>query len=174
VPASGGQTGPRRAWGWHRLDHEWAARIVAEAGIRPGELVLDIGAGEGALTAPLILAGARVVAVELHPGRAARLRRQFPQVTVVHADAAGLRLPSRPFRVVASPPYGIAAGLLGLLLAPGSRLVAADLVLQRAVVRKHASRRARGFRVSVGPPVPRRAFRPPPRVDSAVLIIRRR
>ena len=102
----------RRAWGWHRLDHEWAARIVAQAGIRPGELVLDIGAGEGALTAPLIRAG--------------------------------------------------------------SRLVAADLVLQRAVVRKHASRRTRGFRVSMGAPVPRRAFRPPPQVDSAVLVVRRR
>jgi 23S rRNA (adenine-N6)-dimethyltransferase len=75
---------------------------------------------------------------------------------------------------VASPPYGITAGLLGLLLAPGSRLVAADLVLQRAVVRKHASRRARGFRVSMGPAVPRRAFHPPPQVDSAVLVVRRR
>jgi 23S rRNA (adenine-N6)-dimethyltransferase len=170
VPASGTS---RRAWGWHRLDPEWAARIVAGAGIRPGELVLDIGAGEGALTAPLIRAGARVVAVELHPGRADRLRRQFPQVTVVHTDAASLRLPSRPFRVVASPPYGITAGLLGLLLATGSRLVAADLVLQHAAVRKHASRHARGFRVSMGPPVPRHAFRPPPRVDSALLIIRR-
>ena len=162
-----------RAWGWHRLDHEWAERIVTEAGIRPGELVLDIGAGEGALTAPLIRAGARVVAVELHPGRAARLRYRFPQVTVVHADATTLRLPSRPFRVVASPAYGITAGLLGLLLAPRSRLVAADLVLQRAVVRRHASRRVRGFRVMMGPPVPRRAFRPPPRVDSAVLVVRR-
>jgi 23S rRNA (adenine-N6)-dimethyltransferase len=171
VPAAaGGWQSSRRAWGWHRLDHEWAARIVAEAGIRPGELVLDIGAGEGALTAPLI----RVVAVELHPGRADRLRHQFPQVTVVHTDATSLRLPSRPFRVVASPPYGITAGLLGLLFAPGSRLVAADLVLQRAVVRKHASRQVRGFRMSMGPPVPRCAFRPPPQVDSAVLIVRRR
>jgi 23S rRNA (adenine-N6)-dimethyltransferase len=48
-----------------------------------------------------------------------------------------------------------------------------NLVLQRAAVRKHASRRARGFRVSMGPAVPRRAFRPPPQVDSAVLIVRR-
>jgi len=174
VPASaGGRQGSRRAWGWHRLDHEWAARIVAEAGIRPGELVLDIGAGEGALTTPLIRAGARVVAVELHPGRVTRLRNQFPEVTVVHADARNLRLPGRPFRVVASPPYGITAELLGLLLAPGSQLVAADLVLQRAVARKHASRRARSFRLSIGPAVPRRAFRPPPQVDSAVLVIRR-
>ena len=92
----------------------------------------------------------------------------------MHADATSLRLPRRPFRVVASPPYGITAGLLGLLLAPGSRLVAADLVLQRAAVRRHASRRARGFRVTMGAPVPRRAFRPPPQVDSAVLVVRRR
>jgi 23S rRNA (adenine-N6)-dimethyltransferase len=178
VPAS---AAARRAWGWHRLADEWAARIVAEAGVRPGELVLDIGAGEGALTAHLIGAGAQVVAVELHPGRAARLRQRFADVTVVHADAASLRLPNRPFRVVANPPYGITAELLGLLLAPGTRLVAADLVLQRAVVRTYAgghkpaaTRRARAFRMTAGLALPRRAFRPPPRVDSAVLVVRRR
>lgn len=166
----------RQSWGWHRLDQEWAAKIVAAAGVRPGELVLDIGAGEGALTAHLIRAGARVVAVELHPGRAEALRRRFAgRATVVHADATSLPLPGRPFRVVANPPYGITAALLGLLLAPGSRLVAADLVLQRAVVRKYASeQKIRGFRVTVGPALPRRAFRPPPHVDSAVLVVRRR
>ncbi len=93
---------------------------------------------------------------------------------MVHADATSLRLPRRPFRVVASPPYGISAGLLGLLLAPDTRLVAADLVLQRAVVRKYASRQVGGFRVTMGLALPRRAFRPPPQVDSAVLVIRRR
>jgi 23S rRNA (adenine-N6)-dimethyltransferase len=165
----------RRAWGWHRLDDEWAARVVAAAGVRPGELVLDIGAGTGALTGPLVRAGARVVAVELHPGRAAVLRERFPQITVIQADALSLRLPGRPFRVVACPPYGITAGLIGLLLEAGPRLVAADLVLQRAVVRRHAGQRApKAHRISTGLVVPRRAFRPPPRVDSAVLIVRRR
>ena len=95
-------------------------------------------------------------------------------MTVVAADAAALRLPGRPFRVVASPPYGITADLLSLLLAPGSRLVAADLVLQRAAMRKYAGRRVRGSRITEGLAVPRRAFTPPPRVDSAVLVIRRR
>jgi 23S rRNA (adenine-N6)-dimethyltransferase len=148
--------------------------VVAAAGVRPGELVLDVGAGEGALTAHLVRAGARVVAVELNPRRADVLRERFPGITVLHADAASLRLPGRPFRVVANPPYGISSSLLRTLLAPGSRLVAADLVLQCAVVRKYASGGARRFSLTAGLMLPRRAFLPPPRVDSAVLVVRRR
>jgi 23S rRNA (adenine-N6)-dimethyltransferase len=176
VPASGR---PGRGWGWHRLDDEWAARVVAAAEVRPDELVLDIGAGTGALTGHLVRAGARVVAVELHPGRAALLRRRFPGITVVEADARSLPLPRSTFRVVANPPYGITADLLHLLLNAGPRLRAADLVLQRAVVRKYirkytSQRAPRTHRMSAGLTLPRRAFRPPPRVDSAVLLIRRR
>jgi len=172
VPASGRS---RRAWGWHQLDDQWAARVVAAADIRPGELVLDIGAGTGALTGHLVRAGARVVAVELHPGRAALLRQRFPDITVVQADAVSLPLPGRPFRVVANPPYGVTASLLNRLLARGSRLTAADLVLQRAVVRKYTTGDGpRAYLASAGLALPRRAFRPPPRVDSAVLVIRRR
>ena len=78
-------------------------------------------------------------------------------------------------------PDGITASLLRRLLAPGTRLIAADLVLQRAAVRKYAggrgpgtSGRHRAFSVTAGIAVPRSAFRPPPRVDSAVLVVRRR
>ena len=136
--------------------------------------MLDLGAGEGALTAHLTRAGARVVAVELNPRRASVLRERFPGITVVQADAASIPLPGRPFRVVANPPYGMSSGLLRTLLAPGSRLFAADLVLQRAVVRKYASGAAAGFSLTSGILLPRRAFLPPPQVDSAVLVIRRR
>jgi 23S rRNA (adenine-N6)-dimethyltransferase len=170
-------------WGWHRLTDDWAVRVVAAARIRPGQLVLDIGAGEGALTRPLVAAGARVVAVEPHPRRAAVLRQRFTgaDVTIVECEAASLTLPRRPFRVVASPPYAISSPLLRMLLAPGSPLVAADLVLQRAVTQRYADRRVPGgprfdrrFQLRLGQAVPRQAFRPPPRVDSAVLVVRRR
>lgn len=166
----------RRAWGWHRLTDDWAARVVAHAGVRPGELVIDIGAGEGALTRPLVTAGARVLAVEPHPRRAAALRRRFADadVTVLECEAASLRLPCRPFRVVASPPYAISSPLLRMLLSPGTRLAAADLVLQRAVVRRYAAAGGGRFELRSGRLVPRRAFRPPPQVDSAVLVVRRR
>ncbi|MET9316892.1 rRNA adenine N-6-methyltransferase family protein [Kribbella sp. NPDC003505] len=180
MPASGQARG---AWGWHPLDSRWAQRVVDAAGIVPGELVLDVGAGLGALTAPLVRAGARVVAVELHPGRADRLRRRFADapVTVVRADAGDLRLPSRPFRVVSSPPYNISTLLLKRLLSPGSRLVSADLVLQRQVANRWvrgdapgANRWFRHYDPSIGLRLPRKAFTPPPHVDSAVLILRKR
>jgi 23S rRNA (adenine-N6)-dimethyltransferase len=173
----------RRAWGWHPLVDEWARRIVADANPRAGELVMDIGAGHGALTRHLIDAGARVLAVELHPVRAQRLRERFAEapVTVLQTDALSLRLPHRPFRVVASPPYAISSALLRVLLGSRSRLVAADLVLQRTVVRRHvdrwcatAGRPHRRWDARTGRALPRHAFHPAPQVDSAVLVIRRR
>lgn len=142
--------------------------------MRPGDTVLDLGAGDGALTRPLLDSGARVLAIEGHPGRAARLRTNIahPDLTVVEADLRDLRLPGRPFRVVASPPYGMSSDLVALLLS-SHRLLSADLVLQQAAARRLA-RPHRHFAVSVGATVPRRAFRTPPRVDSAVLRLRRR
>ena len=170
-------------WGWHPLTDAWAARIVADAAVGSSDLVLDVGAGRGALTGHLAATGARVIAVELHPERADYLRRRFAGqcVTVVRADAATLRLPRHAFRVVSSPPYAVTSALLRVLLGPGSRLVAADLVLQKAAARRYAEGRVTGanrwcrqWSFEIGRSLPRTAFRPPPRVDSAILMIRRK
>lgn len=169
-------------WGWHELADGAARQLVASACIRPGDLVLDVGAGRGALTAPLVEAGARVVAIELHPRRIQVLRRRFPErVTVVRADAADLRLPRRPYHVVANPPFGVTTALVRRLVAPGSRLLRAHLVLPRHVARRWedaaapgARRWRRCFDAGVVAEVPRAAFRPPPQADALVLRIARR
>lgn len=153
---------------------------MAASPVRPGDLVLDLGAGDGALTLPLLARGARVLAVERHPGRAAALRRlleDHERLRVVEVDLADLRLPARPFRVVASPPYALSTATVRALLG-AERLLSADLVLQRAAVRRlvaapPATRRGRRARLEEGLLLPRSAFRPPPRVDSAVLRVRR-
>ena len=147
--------------------------------MRPGDLVLDLGAGHGALTGALLDAGAQVVAVELHPDRAAELRRRYgTDATVVQADLRTLWFPRRPFRVVANPPYTLSTRVLRDLLGH-DRLLSADLVLQRAVAQRLAAappgaRHTRRYRCEVGVLVPRSAFQPPPRVDSAVLRVSRR
>jgi 23S rRNA (adenine-N6)-dimethyltransferase len=173
--------GPR--WGWHQLDSRWARRVVADAGVVPGDLVLDVGAGTGAITRALVEAGARVVAIELHPHRAAYLRNQFDQseVTVVRADASGLRLPRRPFKVVSNPPFGITTSLVKRLVSPGSCLIRADLLVPWYAAQRWSSEHAPGrgrwdsdLTVHLGRPPPRSAFRPPPPNEVAVLVVVRR
>jgi len=177
-------SGARRTpWGWHSLTADWAERIVASANVPAGSLILDIGAGKGALTAPLVAAGARVIAVEFHAERAAFLRARFADdsVTVVQADAADLRLPRCPFSVVSNPPFAITTPLLTRLLHPGSRLQSAHLVLQRDAAQRWAAGDVKGaakwlrqFDIRIDRRLPRSAFHPRPNVDTVVLAIHRR
>ena len=161
---------PRTRWGWHRLSDSYARRLVATAGVCSGDLVLDIGAGTGAITAALVDAGARVIAVELHAGRANELRRRFDgaPVKVVAADGVDLRLPRRPFRVVANPPFAITTGLLKRLTAPGSRIVRGDLIVPTFMAERWAAGHAPGagrwrrtHAATVTACVPSRCFLPP-------------
>ena len=173
---------PHPRWGWHELDSEWAKRLVADSGIHPGSLVLDIGAGQGSITAALLEAGARVIAVEAHPYRLRYLKERFgSDVVIVQADATDLRLPRRPYRVVSNPPFAITTVLLKRLLQPGSRLVRADLILQDQAARRWsgpdapgASRWQRDFLAVARARVPPSALRPPPPVTARVLRIERR
>ena len=167
-----------RPWGWHRLDPYWAELIVASAAIRPGELVVDLGAGLGALTLQLLNADARVIAVELNAGRTRRLRAKVIDhaAAVVECDLEDFVPPGRPFRVVANPPHALTAAVLSFV-ARASHLTAADLILQRAAVRRvvdHQPRELRRFSANRGLHLPRAAFTPRPPVDSAVLQLRAR
>lgn len=167
-------------WGWHRLSSREAARLVADAGVGPGKLVIDVGAGDGVITAALVRAGASVLAVELHPGRAHRLRERFafvPTVRVVRADAADLRLPHRPFCVVANPPFAITTALLRRLLSPASQLRTARILVPTQVAARWAAGRGPAtalWEIRCAGRVAATAFRPPAPVPVAVLSVTRR
>lgn len=82
-----------------------ADAIVRDAGVRRGELAVDVGAGSGMLTGALVRAGADVLAIEPDLQLAARLRRAYPQVAVVEGSSPTTPWPEEPFRVVANLPF---------------------------------------------------------------------
>jgi 16S rRNA (adenine1518-N6/adenine1519-N6)-dimethyltransferase len=164
-------------------DPRAAARIVGAAALAPGEVALDMGAGEGALTrrlADAVRPGGRVVAVELDPAMAARLRRaRWPGVEVVEEDALRARLPERLGAVVANPPFHLASPLLDRLLDHGfgrAVLVVPRELAERLTATPGSERYGRltvrtALRAEVQRcfDLPRRAFRPPPDVPASVL-----
>jgi 23S rRNA (adenine-N6)-dimethyltransferase len=164
-------SGDGHRWGWHPLRADWAARLVAESPVTRRDVVCDLGAGLGALTAPLAATGARVIAVELHPGRAAALRAEYAgtRVAVVELDLRDFTLPGRQYRVVANPPYDGVNALVRRLLADRN-LLSGDLVLTEGAARG-ALRLSR--RVHLGPRLPRRAFAHPAPMPARVVRIRR-
>lgn len=167
--------GAGRRWGFHRLAPQWADRLVLQAGVRPGRLVVDLGAGDGALTLAAADAGARVIAVELHPGRVKDLRRRTAgrDVSVVPRDLDAFRAPSRPFQVVANPPFALATATLRRITARGSGLRRADLVLPVPLARQWLHRGIRGYRCELGLRIPAEAFLPRSPRQCVVLVVRR-
>ena len=136
----------RAELGQHFLAGGWlAAELVEQAGVGPGDLVVEIGAGTGVLTEALARRAGRVVAVEYDPRLAERARGRlagFGNVRVVTADALTLPLPRRPFRVVANLPFGSTAAILRRLLGdPRTRLERADLIVQEQAARRYAAGR---------------------------------
>ena len=164
-----------------------AAEFVRGAGVASGDLVVDIGAGAGALTRVLADAGAEVLALELAPDLARELRRRFDanrSVTVVQADALDWEWPERPFAVVANLPFARSGAILAQMLRdPRGALRRADVIVQWEFAQKHAAVwpatlkstywRA-WYDVTVTGRLARTAFSPPPSVDAAIVRFERR
>ena len=160
---------------------------MREAGITPGQLVVEIGAGSGVLTAALARAEAEVVALELDAAYAAGLRRRFSAaagVRIVEGDALSWTWPKQPFSVVANLPFANSGAILARLLRDPRRSPEnVSVIVQWGFAAKHAAvwpstLRATYWRawydVSIAGRLARTAFTPPPRVDAAVLRLRRR
>lgn len=158
-----------------------AAELVRGAGIGPGDVVLDLGAGTGVLTRALTRTGARVIAVEIDPSLAADLRSRFAEV--VEDDALRMKLPCEPFRVVANLPFCDGTAILRRLLEPGVPLVSADVILQWDLAKKRTAvwpstqlsvEWGARFELALVRRLPRNCFLPPPSVDAAVMRVTRR
>lgn len=177
------------------VDRRVIDALADSSGVRDGDLVLDIGAGNGLITEALRRRGARVIAIERDPALARRLRAKFgagADVTVVEDDVLTTPLPREPFRVVANIPFGITTKILRRLLGDaGGMLRRADVIVQAEVARKRAAPPARPggargggtllnacwepwFEFRMGTRIPPSAFRPQPQVETAVLIVTRR
>ena len=173
--------------GQHFLGRRAAADLVRLARIGRDDLVLEVGAGTGVLTRELASAARRVIAVELDPALASRLRRRFGSpgnVDVVEGDALIVPLPSVAFRAFGNVSFGITTALLHRLLDdPATGLVRADLVVQLEVARKRAASSPRSlltlswapwWRFEIGPRLPSYLFHPRPKSDAALLTVVRR
>ena len=169
----------RRRFGQHFLhDPAVIARIIAAIAPRPDNALVEIGPGPGALTRPLLAFMERLDVVEIDRDLAAALQRQSadrPGLRVHQGDAlefdfaALARERRQRLRVIGNLPYNISTPLLFRLLEAGDHLADMHFMLQREVVGRLGVMLAPRVRATklldIGPG----AFRPPPKVWSALV-----
>ena len=177
----------RKRFGQHFLaDDGVLDRIVSAIDPRPGQAVVEIGPGLGALTGPLRERCERLTVIELDRDLAQRLRRD-DRLTVIEADVlrvdfSALALAAgQPLRVVGNLPYNISTPILFHLLAHVAHVQDQHFMLQKEVVDRMAAEPGHKdfgrltvmlqwrYRIESVLDVPPEAFDPPPKVDSAVV-----
>src|SRR5262245_21329251 len=181
----------RRALGQHFLRDQAVARAIVDL-VAPTaqDLVVEIGPGAGALTGLLAGRAGRVIALEIDRALGAALRARQPSVEVLDADArswdyAALSAPAGGrVLILGNLPYSVGKPILTALIAARAAIDEMALMLQREVAERVAA--APGGKtygslsvfsqlhchVRVALRLPPGAFRPPPKVDSAVLHLR--
>ncbi len=195
-PKSGGRDGhhgkndqdrARSGLGQHFLrDRGVTEWMVRRARVGPQDLVLDIGAGDGALTVPLAARAGAVVAVECDPVLAERLRARAhtrPAITVVQQDFLAWPLPQGAFTAVANLPFTITTPVLRRLLDPRAPMARAVLLIERGAARRFTRCPASDpeiitwhtwFALTWERHVSPSSFVPPPTVDAAAIVLERR
>ena len=178
---------PRKRFGQHFLvDGGVIDAIVQGIEPRPGDALIEIGPGLGALTNPLVRECAHLTVVELDRDLAARLRKRV-ELRVVEADvlkvdfAALAAELSAPLRVVGNLPYNISTPILFHLMDFAHHVRDQHFMLQKEVVDRMVAEPATKdygrlsvmlqwrYEMETLLDVPPEAFDPPPRVDSAVV-----
>jgi 16S rRNA (adenine1518-N6/adenine1519-N6)-dimethyltransferase len=188
------QPRPRKRFGQHFLETAWVTKVVDSLGASANDTFLEIGPGRGALTRPLAARAGRVIGIEIDRDLAGLLiGQQIPNLRVIESDfldinlAEALRDEPHPMRVVGNLPYNVSSPILFALLraADGGRLFRdATLMLQKEVADRliatpgHKEYGVLAIQVALIADVervftlPPGAFRPPPKVTSAVVRLR--
>ncbi len=180
----------RKRFGQHFLQHRAILDRIAEAlAPGPGDLVLEIGPGPGALTEALAARGARVVAIEKDRDLVPVARARVPGARIVEGDALELdwrvvaeARSGEPLLVTGNIPYNITTPLLDQALLPPRPARIVFLVQKEVADRLAAPPGNKVYgalsagvqavaRIEKLFTVPAGAFAPPPRVDSAVVRI---
>lgn len=174
----------KRRLGQHFLaDPSILARIADALEAGPDDTVLEIGPGTGGLTAALVQRAGRVIAIEKDADLIPRLRARFPQVEVIRSDALDLdwhALVPPAYLVAGNIPYNVTSPLLDKALAPplprriiflvqkevADRVTAVPGTSEYGALSVGIQAVARAERLFG---VPAGAFKPRPKVDSAVL-----
>ena len=181
---------PRKRFGQNFLhDPQVIQRIIASIAPRPGEALVEIGPGQGAITLPLLRAAGRLTVVELDRdlvGPLAEHCRDAGELHILNQDALRMDFcalasgaPPTALRVVGNLPYNISTPILFHLLDQARCIRDMHFMLQKEVVERMAAApgtQAYGrlsvmiqYRCRVEPlfHIGPGAFRPAPRVDSA-------
>ncbi|HEX5475377.1 MAG TPA: 16S rRNA (adenine(1518)-N(6)/adenine(1519)-N(6))-dimethyltransferase RsmA [Vicinamibacterales bacterium] len=181
--------GSRKRFGQHFLEPAWADKVVEAIEPRPNDRLLEIGPGRGVLTLRLAPRVRELIAVEIDRDLARRLTPALPpSVTLVTGDILEMDLArlsaGRPLRVAGNLPYNISSPILFALIGAyrqGVPLTDATVMLQREFAERLLAQPGSGDygvltiltrRHADARPclqLPPGAFRPMPRVDSAVV-----
>jgi 16S rRNA (adenine1518-N6/adenine1519-N6)-dimethyltransferase len=183
-------THAKKRYGQHFLhDRGVIARIVAAIDPQPGDRLVEVGPGLGAMTVPLLERARRLDVIEIDRDVIPELLRRTAglgelvvhHLDVLEADFTALRGAGPPLRVCGNLPYNISTPLLFHLLAARGAIADMHFMLQKEVVDRMAAapdssdygrltvmlaaecRVEKLFRIGSG------AFSPPPRVDSAIV-----
>jgi 16S rRNA (adenine1518-N6/adenine1519-N6)-dimethyltransferase len=179
----------KKSLGQHWLkDQATLEAICEEAGLNKNDTVLEIGPGLGDLTRQLVKRARRVVAVELDPRLANELSNSViaQNLEVIQADILKFELTSLPadYKVVANIPYYLTSNLIRVLCESTNPPLVMVLLVQKEVAERIAATPGQLSLLSIstqlyyeakpGPVIAAELFEPPPKVDSQLIILKRR
>ena len=187
----------KKSLGQHFLNSDIVPRWLCDAAdLNPGESVLEIGPGTGALTRELLARGAAVTALEADARAIEVIHQTFRseitagQLTVLHTDVreldlASVPLVSQPYKIVANIPYYLSGLLFRTCLDTENQPNQLVFLVQKEVAKRATATISRGEKESLlslsvklfGEPeyvrsVSKGHFTPPPKVDSAIIAVR--